>query len=77
MTTQRPFDERLNDYLEIVVKLGVNLQPDQTLVVSTGPATVIEEFAPLVRTLTRGMSSWNGAMRIWRARGCASRLRSP
>ncbi|HEU0027166.1 MAG TPA: aminopeptidase [Ktedonobacterales bacterium] len=53
MTLQRPFDERLHTYLDILLKLGVNLQQGQTLVISTGSPTVIEDVAPVARQLTR------------------------
>jgi aminopeptidase len=51
MTTVRPFADRLDVYLDILLKLGLNLQPDQTLLISTGP-TDVEDMAPIVRLLT-------------------------
>jgi aminopeptidase len=47
------FDERLDAYLNILLKLGVNLQQDQTLVIETGSPTAIEDAAPIARLLVR------------------------
>lgn len=51
MTSLRPFDERLDTYLDILLTLGVNLQQGQTLVINNGTPTAIEDVAPVARRL--------------------------
>jgi aminopeptidase len=53
MPSPRSFDEQLDAYLDILLKLGINLQQGQTLIISTGSPTVIEDVAPIARRLTR------------------------
>ncbi len=53
MTTLRSFDERLDTYLDILLKLGLNLQQDQTLVINTGSTSAIEDVVPIARRLVR------------------------
>ncbi len=53
MTSTRPFEERLDTYLSVLLTLGVNLQPGQTLVINTGSPTAIEDVAPIARLLVR------------------------
>lgn len=50
--TSRFFDERLDAYLDVVLTIGINLQPGQTVVVSAGGQAAIEDAAPVVRRLT-------------------------
>jgi aminopeptidase len=52
MTAARSFDDRLDTYLDILLKLGLNLQPDQALLIDAGIAD-IEDMAPVVRLLAR------------------------
>ncbi|MGH2505565.1 MAG: aminopeptidase [Ktedonobacterales bacterium] len=47
-----PFETQLERYAELLLRLGVNLQPGQKLIISTSPA-LVEEVAPMVRLLTR------------------------
>lgn len=53
MESSRPFDARLDAYLSILLSLGVNLQADQTLVITIGSSAPIEEAAPIVRRVAR------------------------
>ena len=53
MTSSRGFDAQLDAYLGILLTLGVNLQPGQTLVIDSGSPTVIEDLAPVARLLVR------------------------
>lgn len=46
------FEAQLERYADVLLRLGVNLQPGQNLHINTGAAP-IEEVAPFVRVLTR------------------------
>ncbi len=50
------FEKKLTKYAELIVKVGLNLQPDQRLFIWTGPL----EVAPLVRKVTAAAYA-NGA----------------
>jgi aminopeptidase len=54
MTEPRPFDVLLSAYLDVVLRVGVNLQRDQTLLVNAGSgAANVEDVAPIARLLAR------------------------
>jgi aminopeptidase len=54
VTTMRSFDERLDTYLDVVLTVGVNLQRDQSVVITAGGGeAAIEDVAPVARRLTR------------------------
>lgn len=52
MTTTPSFDTQLERYAELLLAVGVNLQPGQNLVISTTDCPV-EEAAPMMRALTK------------------------
>lgn len=52
MTDATTFQNHLETYAKLLLTLGVNVRPDQTLVIGTG-TTAIEDVAPFARVLTR------------------------
>lgn len=51
-SAQTPFETQLERYAELLLRLGVNLQPGQNLILNAGAAPV-EEVATMMRLLTR------------------------
>jgi aminopeptidase len=51
-SAQIPFETQLERYAELLLRLGVNLQPGQNLILNAGAAPV-EEVATMMRLLTR------------------------
>jgi len=51
-SAQTPFETQLERYAELLLRLGVNLQPSQNLILNAGAAPV-EEVATMMRLLTR------------------------